>query len=70
MSSHTLRKGVHIIILEYLARALVVVSYERKVFSNLTEDGSKEGRYLLSHLQVNRRIIRNVALLKADVLSC
>jgi len=42
----------------------------KKGSSNLTEDGSKKGRYLSLHLQVNRRIIRDVASLKADILSC
>lgn len=42
----------------------------KKGSSNLTEDGSKEGRYLPPHLQVNSRIIRDIASLKVDVLSC
>lgn len=61
---------MHVIILECSAgkgKALVAM-LRKKGSSNLTEDGSKEGRYLLADLQVNRRIIRDVTLL--NVLSC
>lgn len=69
---HAKGKGVHVIILECSAgkgKALVAV-LRKKGSSNLTEDGSKEGRYLPPHLQVNRHIIRDVALLKVEALSC
>lgn len=70
MSSYTLTKGGHVInsrVFNRQGKGTGGSVLRKKGSSNLTEDGSKEGRYLPPHLQVNRRIIRVVASLELDV---